>query len=243
MIKTYPAKLINQEQLNSDFWLVTLDISLENKAEFSWQIGTSFIAENNFGTLLYPNKNPTLLSSQAWQEITQVTLQEPQEKIDITQPTKQLWLGENLGQAVVFDAAKRWKENHPYLDKDTKQNLEFQALLATNNSFIFTPKPAKFILPLLPEAIGSSQLLEDYKIPNRLASQEFIAGCYNGDLIDLYKSWLEMILENPQENSENWQVFAAVSQETYKQIQQTTPTYIQLIRVNHGSTQIITDFI
>lgn len=219
MTKTLPAKIIKQEQLSPDFWLITLDISFEKEEEFIWQVGTKFAAENNFGTLLYPNKNPTLLSSQAWQEITQVTLQGTQEQLDVTQPLKQLWLGENLGQAVVFDAAKRWNSSEPTTEK------QFQALLATDNSFIFTPKPAKFILPLLPEAIGAAQLLEDYKIPNRLASQEFMAGCYNGDLIDLYKSWLDMIEE------ENWQVFAAVNKDTYQQIQQTTPKYLSVIRV------------
>jgi hypothetical protein len=66
------------------------------------------------------------------------------------------------------------------------------ALLHSEDSFPFTVKPARFLLPEMPaEAIGACPLLEDWKIGNRLASDLGLPGCFDGSLTDLLEQWIQ----------------------------------------------------
>lgn len=72
--------------------------------------------------------------------------------------------------------------------------------------FPFMPKPARFWAPEMPdEAIGASSLLEDWGIINRLASDELIAGCFQGNLSTLYQEWAQHI-----DNIDDWQTITLV---------------------------------
>lgn len=56
--------------------------------------------------------------------------------------------------------------------------------------FPFMPKPARFWSPEMPdEAIAASSLLEDWGMVNRLASESFNAGCYQGSAQQLFDAW------------------------------------------------------
>ena len=70
------------------------------------------------------------------------------------------------------------------------------------DTFPFMPKPARFWAAEMPdEAIGASTLLEDWGIMNRMASNNLIAGCYHGSLLELFKEW-----KSKTANLEAWQL-------------------------------------
>ncbi len=60
--------------------------------------------------------------------------------------------------------------------------------------FPFAPKPAEFLVPgLPPDVIAAMPLLEDWGIPNRLASQQGYPGCFSGYVTDLARRWLQSL--------------------------------------------------
>lgn len=70
------------------------------------------------------------------------------------------------------------------------------------DTFPFMPKPARFWAAEMPdEAIGASALLEDWGIMNRMASNNLIAGCYHGSLLELFNEW-----KSKTANLEAWQL-------------------------------------
>ena len=95
----------------------------------------------------------------------------------------QLWLASGLAMAWVFDAMKRWQVS----DSSKGRRL---ALLHSSDGFAFQPKPARYLLTIEPQAIGACTLLEDWGVPNRLASEAGLPGCLDGDLDALYQAWL-----------------------------------------------------
>ena len=59
----------------------------------------------------------------------------------------------------------------------------YQILLGTESFFPFTPVPSNFLMPDIPTGIiASSQLLEDFGLPARLASANELPGCFSGSL-------------------------------------------------------------
>ncbi|MCF6298330.1 MAG: hypothetical protein L3J01_00455 [Thiomicrorhabdus sp.] len=103
-----------------------------------------------------------------------------------------------------------------YLAKIRSQqpNSQTVALLHSETNFPFKAKPALLMAPNLPpEAIGTSTLLEDWNIPNRLASQQGLAGCFDGALEALFAYWLT---EQYNDNRKPWQVIICASNETQK---------------------------
>lgn len=81
---------------------------------------------------------------------------------------------------------------HPF-----KDDYQWLVILehAPQSAFPFQPKPALLMWPELaesaPEAIGCLPLLEDWGIPNRLCSPTGQAGCFDGSLTDLLKTWTQ----------------------------------------------------
>lgn len=64
-------------------------------------------------------------------------------------------------------------------------------ILIESETFPFQLKPARFWAPEMPdEAIGTSELLEDWGMVNRMASSNLIAGCFQGTLIELFSHWV-----------------------------------------------------
>ena len=117
----------------------------------------------------------------------------------INPPTDQacLFLGSELGIGPLFYSAKQAKKNaHPHL-----------ALLHSTGAFPFAVKPAHFMLNDFPlEAIGACSLLEDWKIPNRLASNAALAGCFEGAFKDLLLPWIKAEHQRQTTAPLNWQV-------------------------------------
>lgn len=63
--------------------------------------------------------------------------------------------------------------------------------IGTEDAFPFNPCPSRTLIPYLPnEAIAALPLLEDWQIPNRLASLQLMPGCFQGHVNDLAKYWL-----------------------------------------------------
>ncbi|CAH9016858.1 dihydroorotate dehydrogenase electron transfer subunit [Candidatus Nitrosacidococcus sp. I8] len=71
-------------------------------------------------------------------------------------------------------------------------------LMGSEIPFPFQQKPSQYIVSGLPsEVIGAMPLLENWKIPNRLASLQGYPGCYEGYVTDLARLWLTS-LSTPQ---------------------------------------------
>lgn len=78
--------------------------------------------------------------------------------------------------------------------KDAYQPL---VLMGSEIPFPFKVQPSEIIVPGIPEGvIASMPLLDDWNVPSRLASQQDLAGCYQGYVTDLARVWLETLDKN-----------------------------------------------
>ncbi len=65
-------------------------------------------------------------------------------------------------------------------------------ILGSEVPFPFLPRPSALLVPGLPDSvIGAMPLLEDWGIASRLASLQGFAGCHQGYVTDLARTWLE----------------------------------------------------
>lgn len=88
-----------------------------------------------------------------------------------------LLAGNGLGMADVLLAAS-------HLRTHTAQCL----ILLAGNTFPFQPKPARILVPELPQLIAANPLLEDWGFANRLISPDGLPGCFDGTLDDILAS-------------------------------------------------------
>ena len=198
------AKLISQLPQKHGYWLINIEllhvIELNIGARLTWQNNQAWLFQQQHNEL-------TLLSLQEWTGLNsqqQIALECGEYNLNWSAKADQLWLGSNLSQAAVFDAGKRWHQTpHP--------KGRFIALLHADAGFAFQPKPASFMLNLAPEAIGASPLLEDWRIPNRLASSEDLPGCLEGSIVSLYQAWLSNL--DPQQD---WKVYGFLPEKDYQ---------------------------
>lgn len=103
-----------------------------------------------------------------------------------------LMIGGGVGMPPMIFAAESVKDNTDYKPF---------VILGSEVPFPFTPRPSQIIIPGLPDGmIAAMPLLDDWQIPNRLASLQGYAGCYQGYVTDLARSWLETL--NEQARSE-----------------------------------------
>lgn len=196
-----PVHFIDQLPQKSGYQL----IRLRPLHPLDGAIGTRVFWHNHQAWLFQQQTNEWLmLSQQAWplSQKTDIELLVQQTSLDGSAQNNQLWLGTDLSQAAVFDAAKRWQQI-------PQPKGQFVALLHTTTGFAFQPHPAKFMMNLSPQAIGASPLLEDYGIANRLASDLGLPGCHDGDLVDLYQAWLS-------QNNQAWQVLGFLPESIYQ---------------------------
>jgi len=115
-------------------------------------------------------------------------------------------LGSEITIANVFYLAK--------IRHSANQTGQTVALLHCENHFPFRIKPALRMAPTLPpEAIGTSTLLEDWQIPNRLTSQSDLPGCFDGTLDKFFAYWLA---KQNSHNPEPWHIIICASKETQK---------------------------
>lgn len=74
-------------------------------------------------------------------------------------------------------------------------------LLGSEVPFPFRQQPSRIVVPGVPDGvIAAMPLLEDWGVPSRLASLQGYAGCYDGYITELARSWLDSL--NDRQRSE-----------------------------------------
>nr|VFJ97878.1 MAG: dihydroorotate oxidase B, electron transfer subunit [Candidatus Kentron sp. LFY] len=64
-------------------------------------------------------------------------------------------------------------------------------LLGSEIPFPFKARPSRILVPGMPDGvIGAMPLMEDSRIPSRLASRQGYPGCFHGLITDLARTWL-----------------------------------------------------
>jgi dihydroorotate dehydrogenase electron transfer subunit len=67
-------------------------------------------------------------------------------------------------------------------------------LMGSEVPFPFTSRPSTILVPGMPEGvIGCMPLMEDWGFPSRLASKQGYAGCFDGFITDLARTWLKTL--------------------------------------------------
>ena len=83
------------------------------------------------------------------------------------------------------------------------QSISSFVIMGSEIPFPFPVKPSQIMVPGVPaEAIGCMPLLEDWGIASRLASRAGIAGCFDGLVTDLAKSWIDYRIDDAIEDIE-----------------------------------------
>ena len=101
--------------------------------------------------------------------------------------TRPLLLGGGVGMPPMIFLAEQLKRDHDY------QPL---VLLGSEVPFPFSQRPSQVLVPGIPDGvIGAMPLLEDWGVPNRLASLQGYPGCYEGYITDLARHWLDSLDE------------------------------------------------
>jgi dihydroorotate dehydrogenase electron transfer subunit len=83
-----------------------------------------------------------------------------------------------------------------FLAQELRDKNAFQPLvmLGSEVEFPFASATASIQLPGLPqEATAAMPLLEEWGVPNRLASQQNFEGCFQGFITDLARHWLDSL--------------------------------------------------
>ncbi len=74
-------------------------------------------------------------------------------------------------------------------------------IMGSEVPFPFSPRPSQIMVPGMPaEVIAAMPLMEDWGIPSRLTSLQGYAGCYEGYVTDLTRSWLDSL--PPEQHAE-----------------------------------------
>jgi len=70
-------------------------------------------------------------------------------------------------------------------------------IMGSEVPFPFTPQPSKMMLPGVPnDVIAAMPLMDDWGIASRLASLQGYAGCFDGYVTDLARTWLDVLSED-----------------------------------------------
>jgi len=151
--------------------------------EFLYRIfgaGTKLLSEQNKGdrvNLLGPIGNPFIINSEK---------------------TRPLLIGGGVGIPPMIFLAD---ELHA-----KKGAFEPLVLMGSETPFPFTPRPSQIMIPGLPDGvIAAMPLLEDWEIPSRLATLQGFAGCFDGYVTDLARTWLDAL---PKEQHSKIEIFA-----------------------------------
>lgn len=76
--------------------------------------------------------------------------------------------------------------------KQYKKDFKGLVLIGSQKHFPFMPCPSRQMISGIPSyVIASMPLLEDWGVPNRLASVEGLPGCFEGSVDELANIWLE----------------------------------------------------
>ncbi len=92
-----------------------------------------------------------------------------------------------------------------FLAQELKQTAGYDpfVILGSEVPFPFRPQPSRILLPAMPDGvIACMPLLDDWGIPCRLASQQGFAGCHEGFVTDLARTWLETLDQDARQQVE-----------------------------------------
>lgn len=78
--------------------------------------------------------------------------------------------------------------------REVKGAYEPFVIMGSEVPFPFKPQPSRFVVPGIPnDVIAAMPLMEDWDIPSRLASLQGYAGCFDGYVTDLARTWLNAL--------------------------------------------------
>lgn len=98
--------------------------------------------------------------------------------------TRPLLIGGGVGIPPMIFLAEQLKKQH--------KNHQPMTIMGSEIPFPFELKPSQMIIPGIPDGvIAGMPLLEDWGLPNRLASLQGYPGCHDGYVTDLAQKWLE----------------------------------------------------
>ena len=83
-----------------------------------------------------------------------------------------------------------------FLADEIKKTSKQKPILffSSNNTFPFKYSPSKCILKdFRPDVIASADFLESMGFVSRLASEQYLPGCYNGSVTDLAEEWIKTL--------------------------------------------------
>lgn len=226
-----------QSEQTGGFWLVTIHV----QANQLFDVGGQFHLPTSAATLALFQQTQKggqlqlqfLSQSPIAADCDLMTLHyTPPEIITPSPPVTSnlLLIGSGLSMASVFYFAKQRS-----LEKHRGKTL---ALLHSADTFPFTIKPARFMVPNMPtEAIGACPLIEDWQIGNRLASDLGLVGCFEGSISDLLADWCLAENQTQMHDPQVWQLILSVDSQQKQRIQALCQTYSWLqvaITVSHG---------
>ncbi len=187
-------KFLSQSQQAGNFWLINVQLDSDTPLPYGYAIRV-----NNMGStpdvewvLFSQTKNQAsflakteFINHHSTKSFNFETLKPPPwcflEKNQAFFSTNKtyLLLASDLYMAAAF-----------HLLKDLKDKYNFVILLHATEEFPCIVKPAQIMFHQFPhEAIGSCPLLEDWKLVNRLCSNQGLAGCFDGDFKQLFNIW------------------------------------------------------
>ena len=80
------------------------------------------------------------------------------------------------------------------LRQDRRAAWKPLVLMGSEVPFPFKTRPSTILVPGMPEGvIGCMPLMEDWGFPSRLASKQGYAGCFDGYITDLARTWLKSL--------------------------------------------------
>ena len=106
-----------------------------------------------------------------------------------------LLIGGGVGMPPMVFVADVIRQQHP--------DFSPFMILGSEVPFPFSSQPSEFIVPGMPDGVVASMpLMEDWNIPNRLASTQGYVGCFEGFVTDLARLWLDALTAEQRQEVE-----------------------------------------
>lgn len=106
-----------------------------------------------------------------------------------------LLIGGGVGMPPMVFVADTLRQHHP--------DFSPFMILGSEIPFPFSARPSEFMIPGMPAGVVATMpLMEDWRIPCRLASTQGYAGCFQGYVTDLARLWLDALTEKQRQQVE-----------------------------------------
>lgn len=180
----------SQAEQNGEFWLINVLLTTDKPLSFGHSL-TIKNGDNNNEWVLFnqTGKNASFLAKKKYLDEKSIKTQKSPPPPPIMVLSEQgkylkkgktyLVLASDLKMAGAFHLLKEQKDKHHFI-----------VIFHAREAFPFIVKPSQIMFHKFPhEAIGSCPLLEDWKQVSRLCSSQGLAGCFDGDFKELFKTW------------------------------------------------------